>query len=1260
MGILKQLNPCSFEDVKKLFYYKTSKKNKDKAVEILNDALISMCQTCDINPQGPYFLEDVLPKIAEVFNIQIHVIRSMEGSKTNIASFPEIPSYEKPRIYLYLISNLHVVMIDSLKTFFRYNQKIVCFDCKRFFGHYMRLTHRCFKQKTCFNCNGIIQTENTFVQDNELFKFCDSHLPNNKIDDFICPNCNLTFNSHVCYANHELLCSSNNKGWKCLQCGIFQTATSKQMCEQLQKEHKCGEIKRRCEFCFVPKENNHICKVKPKIPHTIWPNLGFLSMKFKNTSNGNCQNCYNLRKQYKDLKNLSFAQLFHDQNYKKLVCENHTNLTTELEPNLICLIFESHRFHFQEKIFSDDALPLVNVVENDFKFTYSPSPKPMTSKSLKQKRCSQKVTPSFESNLQRQFNTDYKPALAKFALFICQENFKNYTFIVSNNNTMLAVLQMFLRLGIVPEYSIQHGYAINYLEISCLQIRFIYVGCYLKGSIYEMAQQYNVKHKEVYFPDSWNVAEKYGYEGKVPHLNTFFSYNDTSKERNAKIKFYNTLSDNWKLSDALAEHLQNDTFVLANSVLSFIYQSLELQILIKQISGKQVGEIHPFGWRISSLSSFTYSVYCLFYMNDFNIYSVMNPYTGGKTFTSQGEYEWLTWLNWKNYNLNIKHAFNTFEGQVCFGKRHVDGYSAVNKTVYQYQGCEFHYHDPKECTDPKNKLRTLNSTNCVNKSLLELKASHDLEKELFLKNFPFHIKNIVYQYSCQWHDFKKSNPTEIETMWTSCNLQVNRPLIRLVPRATLRGGFIEQYCLKFTEKDFPGWTIHFADVNSLYSHIAIHNNFPVEKYTILLQEDNFQKDITFLNGQFWYKGQSMQGDAAQVTIIAPTSLDKPFLGYRLNDEYNFYALCKKCVTEKRSAHCPHLKPSSRAFTSCYQVTDLAKAVSLGYIISDWYELHHYEQRKPILKEFVQILGVQKLKNSNIFDNCLDLESICQNINDKMNLPPPLQIKNQPYVSNPAQKQLFKDMMNSFFGRFALHSNFTHHYFCRNLFELQKLACKENCEVVDIMPISDDICEIEIIEPTKIKPNTDGSLYITSEINALARKFIYEKIELIESVKGIVIGVDTDAIVYALPPGVSDVLCYSDAFGDFKKVLGPSSKISSFYSLGPRNYSITYTDEEGLEKHLIKVKGLCTTSVNNAAMLSENTYVEFLEKRFQNEFDHIYLPQMRKKFDKHKKQFHEILTHFEFGNEIHTKRYVLNCDNVYLTHPYGYKFLNVSN
>ena len=175
----------------------------------------------------------------------------------------------------------------------------------------------------------------------------------------------------------------------------------------------------------------------------------------------------------------------------------------------------------------------------------------------------------------------------------------------------------------------------------------------------------------------------------------------------------------------------------------------------------------------------------------------------------------------------------------------------------------------------------------------------------------------------------------------------------------------------------------------------------------------------------------------------------------------------------------------------------------------------------------------------------------------MNLPLNLSIQNTSYVCNPAQKQLYKDMMNSFFGRFALHTNFKHHYFCRNLFDIQRLAAKDNCEIVDIFPISENFCEIELNEPTKIKSNIEGSLYITSEINALARKYIYDKMELIESVGGIIIGVDTDAISYALPPGVSDVLCYSDAFGDFKHVLGEQS---------PRNYSITYC-ENNVKKHL---------------------------------------------------------------------------------------------
>jgi hypothetical protein len=75
-------------------------------------------------------------------------------------------------------------------------------------------------------------------------------------------------------------------------------------------------------------------------------------------------------------------------------------------------------------------------------------------------------------------------------------------------------------------------------------------------------------------------------------------------------------------------------------------------------------------------------------MNDFDMYTVMNPFAGNVTKTSQGEYEWTSWLNWKNYEVNIETAFNSFDGQKRFGKHAVDGYCSKTKTVYQFKGCE--------------------------------------------------------------------------------------------------------------------------------------------------------------------------------------------------------------------------------------------------------------------------------------------------------------------------------------------------------------------------------------------------------------------------------------------------------------------------------------------------------------------------------------------------------------------------------------------
>lgn len=365
--------------------------------------------------------------------------------------------------------------------------------------------------------------------------------------------------------------------------------------------------------------------------------------------------------------------------------------------------------------------------------------------------------------------------------------------------------------------------------------------------------------------------------------------------------------------------------------------------------------------------------------------------------------------------------------------------------------------------------------------------------------FPNDVKHLHIKYECEWTKFKRENALEMEAFWTSTGLPKQRPLARLTPRATLRGGFIELYRLKFSTEDHPNWTLHFGDVNSLYPYIGLTNQFPTGKYKILLHKDGLQKNIAFTNGEFFYKGQTMSGDAAFVKILAPSNLKRPYLSFRVNDEYNYLSLCRMCVLNKVSKHCTHFSENSRCFTSCYMISDLAMAVSLGYKILEWYEVHHYETRAFLLRDFVKVLALQKLKYSNILLGVPENEHIafCDKINQTMGFQTDQCLSPDMICDNSAQKQLFKDMMNTFFGRFAQHTNYTKHYFCRNIHEIEILASKQNSELVDITSLSDDVCQIEVSNDTKVPPSQQGCLYITSEINSLARRFIYEKSQQVE-------------------------------------------------------------------------------------------------------------------------------------------------------------------
>jgi hypothetical protein len=256
--------------------------------------------------------------------------------------------------------------------------------------------------------------------------------------------------------------------------------------------------------------------------------------------------------------------------------------------------------------------------------------------------------------------------------------------IVENNKVMFALLKYFLSLQVVPVI-IQQETTITLLEITALQIKFLLKSSYLKGSVFEVGLQYGVPLKQKFFPDVWNKEENYNYIGKKPNFESFQLFTDTLKEVTEKKIFFDELSNEWNFNEQIFHCFQNETVVSIKSVLKFLQEAFNLQKTLSLVTEKQPNAIHPFGGRIISLSGFSFALFQFYYYNDVEAYTVMNPDVNGRTQTSRGEFEYISWLNFKSGNF-IQGSFNCPQGQKYFGRHSVDGYDAQTKTVYQFRG----------------------------------------------------------------------------------------------------------------------------------------------------------------------------------------------------------------------------------------------------------------------------------------------------------------------------------------------------------------------------------------------------------------------------------------------------------------------------------------------------------------------------------------------------------------------------------------------
>ena len=1070
----------------------------------------------------------------------------------------------------------------------------------------------------------------------------------------VCELCNYKFPTEQCFINHKS------------QCGKRKATKSRMaiLCEKCKKIHSnnnkfCIQTnQKKCWHCqeIYLKEENHMCLLKKETLSKYWPKLIFFDFEFENISPFNCTKCFKLKNEYLAEKKINLKEALKCNNFLEIKCSHHLKFLHNLAPNFCTIWKETNYGSFDRITLASDDLNLNTFqLEDILNCNYDVhSINPNSCDKTKRKRIRTETTNFMQkTNLEKK----HKTVLNYFADFLLKNSWKNYVFLSLNHKTdnMSCILEIFADLNLAPEV-VRKGNRHIIINLESESLLFFNASNYFKGSYNEISKQFNLNIAPVYFPTKLNCPENSNFVGPIPNVEDFYDMMDSQEEKISKDEFVGNFSNKiWSFKDQLAAASNYKTEVVARACIKFLKATIDFQVEYKKnlnISEHLI--LHPFNRQVCTSPALSYKMFSNYCMNTENIYSIIHESTSNMKKISQSEYEFVSYKEFKEPEKQFQHSFSTDEGQKKFGPYDVDLYSSVSKTITQLHGCCVHLHDLKVCEDPNRKKMAEHDLSFYGKSKAQLDLSEEKMFTYVITNFPDEITSLDIIYECQWKKFKKQSQ-DWKNFANSGLFVKNRPLHRLIPRLGMRSGLVDQYCLKWVKNENPNEIFKIADVNLLYSHIAIQEKFPVGKPTVLigrqLEEVKTSKSGIFVHGEKLLSG------AMHCSVLAPFSEPFPFLQFRILNKFSYLALCKTCA-ENLTETCNHRSNNSRKFTSVWTIPDLNKALKENYIIHEIFEIIYFPERKHLLRTFVQALVSERLKNSGGLEDLLtteEKEAYCSLHNEKMNLPENFKLTINNVKNNPGQKQFYKDLLNSLYGKFSSNVEKKKTEIVRSQRQLENLA--QNFNITELFPINDTNLLVEY-EVNDLKPNFKGNIFIGSEITSHARVYMHDYLRKLQATDGVkIFAIETDCIFYSIPKKAVDPLPFSDIIGSFKSVIPTNCEVLSYFALGSKNYSVLYKDNHNQLHTILKVKGLSLKSAHVENLLSTQTYDEYIESHFKKELKNIIFPQLRKTLNKKCNQTETRFQTFEFRNDLFLKRYVnheITEGNHYHTLPFGYK------
>ena len=458
-------------------------------------------------------------------------------------------------------------------------------------------------------------------------------------------------------------------------------------------------------------------------------------------------------------------------------------------------------------------------------------------------------------------------------------------------------------------------------------IKFIDSLCFLPMQLSAFSATFNLTElKKGFFPHLFNIPAHQNYVGRIPDLEF---YDPDSMMSSKKEELLHWHSDQvrrnvvFDFKQELLDYCKSDVALLKAGCQAF-QREFENEAGFNPMTECYTiaGACNLF-WRKNHLPANTIAV------------EPLRGWRGAKVNHSLKALQWLYFMEAQIPKQGatadrIRHVRNGGEQTVRTSTSiyFVDGYDAIAKTVYEFNGCIYHgcidcypNRDMKHHAAPDRTVEELYRATLVKRMDL-LRAGY----------------KVIEIWEHQWDQQAQTNEA-VKRFLSTFDL-----VAPLQPRDAFYGG--RTGAVSLHAKAGEGEEIRYCDITSLYPWVNKNCCYPVGHPQIITQPADKRIDSYF--------------GIAQVDILPPSGLFHPVLPVRYNGKLTF-PLCRSCVEAEqakpmlqRTHYCVH-SDADRTLRGTWCTPEIQKAVEKGYQIRKIHEVFHFppiQRRTGLFKNYV--------------------------------------------------------------------------------------------------------------------------------------------------------------------------------------------------------------------------------------------------------------------------------------------------------------------